>query len=226
MNFHIITIFPEVIEKYFRVGIMGRAQIEEKIKVNTYDLRGYSKDKHRKVDDTPYGGGPGMVMSVQPIVDCIVDIKEKIKQTEPQISDNEIRIVLLAAKGEKFNQKKAVQYRDFKHLILICGRYEGVDERIAEHLIDEEISTGEYILSGGELPAMTVIDAISRLIPGVLGNEKSLDSESFNGDGFEADFPVYTKPEKFGEWEVPKVLLSGNHKEIEEWRNKKRISQR
>ncbi len=222
MNFHIITIFPEIFEKYFQVGIMGRAQQEKLIKINLYNLRNYSKNKHHKVDDTPYGGGPGMVLMLQPIADCIADIKEQIKKIDSKIKDEEIKIVLLSAKGEKFNQKKAVQYKNWKHLILICGRYEGVDERIAEHLADEEISVGEYILSGGELPAMTVVDVVSRLIPGVLGNEKSLESESYNNDDFKTDFPVYTKPEKFGDWEVPEVLLSGNHKEIEKWRNAKR----
>ncbi len=223
MNFHIITIFPEVFEKYFQVGIMGRAQESEKIKVKVYNLRDYSQNKHHKVDDTPYGGGPGMVMAVQPIVDCIDDIKKRIKEENLQISRDDIKVILLSAKGKKFNQKKAIQYKNFKHLILICGRYEGVDERIAEYVVDEEISTGEYILSGGELSAMTVVDVVSRLIPGVLGNEKSLDSESFDIDGFQADFPVYTKPEKFGEWKVPEVLLSGDHGKIREWREKKRL---
>lgn len=222
MNFYIVTIFPEVFEKYFQVGIMGRAQKEEKIKINLYNLRDYSQDKHRKVDDTPYGGGPGMVLMLQPIADCIVDIKEQIKKIDSKIKDEEIKIVLLSAKGEKFNQKKAVQYKNYKHLILICGRYEGVDERVAKYLVDEEISVGEYILSGGEIPAMTIVDTVSRLIPGVLGNEKSLDSESYNDDDSKTDFPVYTKPEKFGDWEVPEVLLSGNHREIEKWRNTKR----
>jgi len=216
MNFHIVSIFPEVFKEYFQVGIMGRAQEDGKIKVNLYNLRDYSKNKHKKVDDTPYGGGPGMVMSVQPIVDCVEEIRSSIPAGE------ETKVVLLAAKGDKFDQKKAIQYKNFKHLILICGRYEGVDERIAENVVDEEISTGEYILSGGELPAMTVVDVVSRLIPGVLGNEKSLDSESFSEEGFESDYPVYTKPEKIGEWEVPKVLLSGNHEEIEKWRKKRR----
>ena len=150
--------------------------------------------------------------------------QEKIQEKNPKILKEEIKIVLLSAKGEKFNQKKAVQYKKFKHLILICGRYEGVDERIIDFVADEEISVGEYILSGGELPAMTVVDVVSRLIPGVLGNEKSLESESYDSNGFQADFPVYTKPEKFGEWEVPKVLLSGNHGEIEKWREGKRES--
>ncbi len=223
MNFHIVTIFPEVFEKYFQVGVMGRAQEAGRIKINLYNLRDYSQNKHHKVDDTPYGGGPGMVMMIQPIVDCIADIKKRIKKEDPQVSVENFRIVLLSAKGEKFNQKKVIQYKNFKHLVLICGRYEGVDERIVEHVADEEISVGEYVLSGGELPAMTVIDAVSRLIPGVLGNKKSLESESHSGDGLEVDFPVYTKPEKFEEWEVPEVLLSGNHEEIRKWRENKRI---
>jgi len=220
MNFHIITIFPEVFEKYFEVGVLGRAQKEGKIKVNLYNLRDFSKDKHKKVDDTPYGGGPGMVMGIQPIFDCLESIKNKIKKDEESITDESIKTVLLSAKGKKFNQKKAGEYKKTKHLILICGRYEGVDERVAENLAQEEISIGEYVLSGGEIPAMTVIDAVSRLIPGVLGNADSLDSETYNEEM--TDFPVYTKPDKFGEWEVPKVLLSGNHEEIAKWRKEKR----
>ena len=222
MNFHIVTIFPEVFKQYFQVGIMGRAQKDEKIKVDVYNLRDYSQNKHHKVDDTPYGGGPGMVMAVQPIVDCVDDVKNKIEEEDSQISVGDIRVVLLSAKGEMFNQKKAIQYKKFKHLILICGRYEGVDERIAECVVDEEISTGEYILSGGEIPAMTVVDTVSRLVPGVLGNEKSLESESYSVNGFQADFPVYTKPEKFKKWKVPEVLLSGDHRKIKKWREKKR----
>lgn len=222
MNFHIISIFPEVFEKYFELGILGRARKEEKIKVDLYNLRDYSQNKHQKVDDTPYGGGPGMVMTVQPIFDCIEAIREKIKKADSEIADEDIKIILLSAKGKKFKQKKAFEYKKIKHLILICGRYEGVDERVAEKLVDEEISIGEYILSGGELPAMVIVDAVSRLLPGVLGNEKSLDSESFNQGEFEVDFPVYTKPEKFKNWEVPEILLSGNHGEIEEWRKRRR----
>lgn len=221
MNFHIITIFPEIFEKYFEVGVMGRAIKEGKIKLNLYNLRDYSKDKHHKVDDTPYGGGPGMVMSVEPIYYCLEDIKNKIKSEEVDIEKEKIKTVLLSAKGVNFDQKKAVDYSEKnKHLILICGRYEGVDERVAENLVDEELSIGEYILSGGEVPAMAVIDSVARLIPGVLGNEKSLQQESFNSDirSERFDFPVYTKPEKFNDWQVPEVLLSGNHKKIEKWR--------
>lgn len=224
MNFHIITIFPEVFEKYFQVGIMGRAVETGKIKINLYNLRDYSKNKHHKVDDTPYGGGPGMVMTVQPIVDCVKDVKDRILKEDPKASLDGTKVILLSAKGKKFNQKKAIEYKNVEHLILICGRYEGVDERIAENIVDEEISVGEYILSGGEIPAMTVVDVISRLLPEVLGNKSSLDSESYDEQGFQADFPVYTKPEKFGDWEVPEVLLSGNHKEIKKWRDEKRKS--
>lgn len=223
MNFHIITIFPEIFKEYFKVGIMGRAIKEGKIKLYLYNLRDYSKDKHKKVDDTPYGGGPGMVMSVEPIYYCLEDIKNKIKLKEENFSGKNIKIVLLSAKGVQFNQKKAVQYSgEVDHLILICGRYEGVDERVAENLVDEEISIGEYILSGGEIPAMAVVDSIARLIPGVLGNQKSLKQESFNSDisSEKFDFPVYTKPENFNNWRVPKVLLSGNHSEIEKWRKR------
>jgi tRNA (guanine37-N1)-methyltransferase len=224
MNFHIITIFPEIFEKYFEVGVMGRAVKEGRIKLKFYNLRDYSKDKHHKVDDTPYGGGPGMVISVEPIYYCLEDIKNKIKSEEENFSEKNIKTVLLSAKGVQFNQKKAVQYSsEVDHLILICGRYEGVDERVAENLIDEEISIGEYILSGGEIPAMAVIDSVARLIPGVLGNKESLQQESFNLnlDKGKFDFPVYTKPEKFNNWRVPKVLLSGNHGEIEKWRKSK-----
>jgi len=223
MNFHILSIFPEVFERYFQVGVLGRALKEEKIKINLYNLRDYSKNKHLKVDDTSYGGGPGMVLSIEPIYYCLEYIKNKIKEKDLNISNKNIKTVLLSAKGKKFNQKKASEYRKIKHLILICGRYEGVDERVAENLVDEEISIGEYILSGGELPGMILVDAVSRLIPGVLGNENSLKSESYNENKNQFDFPVYTKPEKFKEWKVPEILLSGNHQKIEEWRNKKRI---
>jgi tRNA (guanine37-N1)-methyltransferase len=225
MNFHIITIFPEIFKKYFEVGVMGRAVKEGKIKLNLYNLRDYSKDKHHKVDDTPYGGGPGMVMSVEPIYYCLEDIKNKIKSEKVDIKEEKIKTVLLSAKGQQFNQKKAIEYKEeVEHLILICGRYEGVDERVAENLVDEELSIGEYILSGGEIPAMTVIDSVARLIPGVLGNEKSLQQESFNSDlrREKFDFPVYTKPENFNNWQVPEVLLSGNHKKIEKWRKRDR----
>jgi tRNA (guanine37-N1)-methyltransferase len=222
MNFHIISIFPEVFLEYFQVGVLGRAIKNKKINLNLYNLRDYSKNKHRKVDDISYGGGPGMVMAIQPIFDCLENIKSKIKKDNSKILKDEIRVVLLSAKGQRFNQEKALKYKKIKHLILICGRYEGVDERVADYLADEEISIGEYVLSGGELPALIVVDSVSRLIPGVLGNCESLKSESYNEMDAKSDFPVYTKPEKFKEWEVPKVLLSGNHGEIEKWRRKKR----
>lgn len=221
MNFHLVSIFPEVFEKYFQVGILGRSAEKGKITINTYDLREYSKNKHKKVDDTSYGGGPGMVILIEPVYYCLEDIKNKIKKAEPEISEKDIKVVLMSAKGKKFNQKTAERYRKIKHLILICGRYEGVDERVVENLIDEEISIGEYVLNGGELPAMVVVDAVSRLIPGVLGNDESLQSESHNNEG-DFDYPVYSKPEKFKHWTVPEVLLSGNHKKIENWREKKR----
>ncbi len=219
MTFHIITIFPEAFESYFKVGILSRAIEEGKIKLELYNLRDFTKDKHKKVDDAPYGGGPGMVMSVQPIFDCVNFVKEELNKKG--VLNEEIKTILFSAKGEKYNQQAAEKLSGFKHLIFICGRYEGVDERVAENIVDQELSIGEYVLSGGELPAMIVVDSVSRLLPGVLGNEESLESESHNGGNENIDYPVYTRPEDFNNWTVPRVLLDGNHAEINKWRNKK-----
>ena len=220
MTFHIITIFPETFESYFKAGIMARAIEQEKIKLKLYNLRDFTEDKHKKVDDAPYGGGPGMVMSVQPIYDCLNHIKSQLNSEG--VSANKIKTILFSAKGNDYNQQKAKDFSNFEHLIFICGRYEGVDERVAENLIDEELSIGNYVLSGGELPAMIVVDSVSRLLPGVLGNEESLEIESHNEENSEeVDYPVYTRPEKFQDWEVPRVLLDGNHAEIEKWRTEK-----
>jgi tRNA (guanine37-N1)-methyltransferase len=217
MIFHIVTIFPEIFDSYFNEGVVARAMKKKGlIEIRIYDLREYTSDKHRTVDDTPYGGGPGMVLKIQPIYKCVQTIKKKIK--EPQNA----RIILFSANGKKYDQKKAQEYSKLDHLIMICGRYEGVDERVAKHIIDEEISIGDYILTGGEIPAMAVVDSTSRLIENVLGNPKSLEKETFNGQKKEnIDYPVYTKPEEFQGWKVPKVLLSGNHGEIENWRTEK-----
>lgn len=222
MTFHIISIFPEAFESYFGVGVISRAIKEKKIKLELYNLRDFTKDKHKKVDDAPYGGGPGMVMSVQPIFDCVDFIKKDLGKKG--VLENEIRTVLFSAKGKKYNQQKAKKITSLKHLILICGRYEGVDERVAENIIDEEISIGSYVLSGGELPAMILIDSVARLLPGVLGNEESLISETYN-ENF-TDYPVYTRPEIFNQWSVPKVLLEGNHFEINKWREEKQKKQK
>jgi tRNA (guanine37-N1)-methyltransferase len=161
-----------------------------------------------------------MVMSVQPIYDCVNSIKKKLESNG--VSDDEIKTILFSAKGVDYNQKKAKDFSGYKHLIFICGRYEGVDERVMDNIVDEELSIGKYVLSGGELPAMIVIDSVSRLLPGVLGNKESLETESHNGEKIdEIDYPVYTRPEVFNDWSVPKVLLEGNHAEIDKWRSQK-----
>ncbi len=237
MKFHIITIFPEIFSSYFNESIIGRAQKDGLVDIKIHNLRDYTKDKHKKVDDTPYGGGAGMVMQVQPIYDCVNFIKSQITNTKSQtnyklqVPNTNCRIILFSAKGKKYTQRDAERLAKYDDLILICGRYEGVDERVAEHIADEEISIGDYVLTGGEIPAMALVDSVSRLIPGVLGNPESLKEESFSQDakrGMRNVEPVlehaqYTKPEDFQGWKVPEVLLSGNHKKIEEWRkeNKK-----
>ena len=214
MQFDIITIFPHMFDSYFSESIIARAQKEKFIQIRIHNLRDYSLDKHKRVDDTSYGGGAGMVMKVAPLYRALKTIKEEKKKT---------RIILFSAKGQKYNQAKARKLVQYDNLIFVCGRYEGVDERVAEHLIDEEISTGDYILTGGEIPAMTVLDSVARLIPGVLGNPESLKEESFNDNKVsKLEYPQYTKPEEFNNWKVPAVLLSGNHHKIKEWREKKK----
>ncbi|MFC1700570.1 tRNA (guanosine(37)-N1)-methyltransferase TrmD [Patescibacteria group bacterium] len=207
MTFNIITIFPNIFGSYFNESIIGRAQKKELIKINTINLRDYASDKFKHVDDKPYGGGAGMVMMVEPIYKAVEDIKKKNKK---------IKTILLSAKGKKFDQKMARKFSKLDNIILICGRYEGVDERVAEHIADEEVSIGDYVLTGGELPAMIMVDAISRLIPGVITKE-SLREESFSKDKI-IEYPQYTRPEIFKNWRAPEVLLSGNHKEIEKWK--------
>ncbi len=183
---------------------MKRAQKKRLIKIKVHDLRKFAKDKHKTVDDRPYGGGPGMILKVDVIFRAVKNVLKKNKKT---------RIILFSAKGKKFDQKKAKKLKKYEQIILICGRYEGVDERVAKHIADEELSIGDYVLTGGEIPAMVVIDAVSRLLPGVI-KQDSLKEESFSGDGLE--YPQYTRPEEFNDWKVPKVLHSGHHKKIEE----------
>lgn len=210
MNFHIISIFPDIFDSYFSESIIGKAKEKGLINISVYNLRDYTEDRHRTVDDTPYGGGAGMVMKVGPIFRAVEDIKKKIG------SDRKVRVILFAAKGEKYDQNDSKRLVDYDDIIFICGRYEGIDERVIENIADEEISIGEYVLTGGELPAMILVDSISRHIPGVLGNPESLTEESYGEIGLE--YPQYTKPEEFNNWRVPGVLLSGNHQEIDKWR--------
>lgn len=215
MRFEIVTIFPEIFGSYFSESILKRAKIAGLISIKIHNLRDFTTDKHKTVDDTPCGGGAGMVMKVEPIYKSIKFIKS-LKFVK---SKEKTRTILFSAKGKKYTQKDARRLAKYDRLILICGRYEGVDERVAKYIADEEISIGDYVLTGGEIPAMVVVDSVSRLIPGVLGNEESAKEESHMTEGY-FEFPQYTKPEIFEKWKVPKVLLSGNHKEIENWRKK------
>lgn len=209
IKFDIITIFPNTIQEYINTGIVRIAREKGLVEINVHNLRKWTDDNHKTVDDTPYGGGPGMIMKVEPIYKAIQELKKA----------NTI-VAITTPKGEKLVQKKLLAFskeKDF-HMIILCGRYEGFDQRIHDHLVDYEFSIGEYVLSGGELPALTLVDGITRLIPGVLGNDLSLENETFTDNILE--YPQYTKPEEFNGWKVPEVLLSGNHKEIEEFRKK------
>lgn len=221
MHFHIITIFPEIFDSYFNESILKRAQADGKINIKTYDLRDWTEDKHKTVDDTPYGGGAGMLMKIEPLYKAITAIKARCK--------GETKTVLLSAKGTTWKQSVTKKYSKLDNIIMICGRYEGVDERILK-FIDGEISIGDYVLTGGEIGAMIIVDSITRLLPGVLGNETSAISESHSVPGI-LEYPQYTRPEIFEvkdpstssglkKYKVPDVLLSGNHAEIEKWRQK------
>lgn len=221
MKIDILTIFPNMFKGVFDESIVKRADIKGVSKVEIHDLRKWTNDNHKTVDDRPYGGGAGMVMMVEPIDLALQDLKSKIKGQKS-------KVVLTSAKGKIYNHAKAKELSDLDHLIIICGHYEGVDQRVADHLVDEEISIGEYVLSGGEIPAMVITDSIVRLIPGSLGNPDSLLEESYslpttNNQQLTTnlEYPHYTRPEIYKGWKVPKVLLSGNHKEIEQWRKNK-----
>ncbi len=208
----ILTIFPEIVKPYLKGSIMGRAQDAGVVDFGVYNIRDFADNKHERVDDTPYGGGAGMVMQVGPIYRAMESQMSKAKSNEKS------RIILLSAKGKRYTQRDAERLKEYDNLILICGRYEGVDERVAQHIAHEEISIGDFVLAGGELGAMVIADSVVRLLPGALGNEESAVYESHSVDGYR-EHPQYTKPEKFNGWQVPKVLLSGNHAKIAKWRN-------
>jgi tRNA (guanine37-N1)-methyltransferase len=214
-RFHLVTIFPKIFDSYLGESLMKRAQAQKLLGVKVYDLRDFTKERHRKVDDRPFGGGPGMVLQVQPIFNAVEFIKSKVKSRKSK-AKRKTRTILFSTRGKKLDAKVAKRLSRYDDLILLCGRYEGVDERVAEHIADEEVSIGDYVLSGGELPALILMEVASRFIPGFLGKEESL--EETNGS-----FPTYSRPEVFSpkkgvKWSVPKVLLSGNHKKIGEWR--------
>lgn len=214
MRIDIVTIFPGMFAPILNESIIKRAQKKGKAKIYVHNLRDYTLDKHRKVDDRPFGGGSGMVMNAEPIFRAVEAIKSKVRRQNSQV-------ILLCPQGENLNQKTAKRLTGYKHLILICGHYEGVDERVREHLADEEISIGDYVLTGGELPAMVLVDSVVRLIPGVLGDKNSLNFESFEDNLLE--YPQYTRPADFRGFKVPAILLSGDHKKIEAWRQKQAL---
>ncbi|MFH1255033.1 MAG: tRNA (guanosine(37)-N1)-methyltransferase TrmD [bacterium] len=220
MTFHIITIFPRIFNSYFNESILKRAQKNKLINIKIHNLRDWTTDKHKTVDDTPFGGGAGMVMKIEPLYKALHDIAPFNKGGR---GDLKSKTILLSAKGKTWNQKLAKSYSKLNNIILICGRYEGVDERITK-FIDEEISIGDFVLTGGEIGAMAIIDSITRLLPGALGNSDSAKHESHAVPGI-LEHPQYTRPEIFTisgkKYRVPKVLLSGNHKKIAEWREKK-----
>ncbi len=212
MRFDILTLFPEMFSSPFQESILAKAIEKGLIEVRTINIRDFALDKHRIVDDAPYGGGQGMVMKVEPIARAI----EQVKSEDPSV-----RTIYLTPEGKPLNQEMARQLSSRSHLILLCGRYEGVDERVRELFVDEEISIGDYVLTGGELAAMVLIDAVSRLLPGVLGSDRSAEEDSFFGSLLE--YPQYTRPASFRGYEVPEVLLSGNHHMISLWRRKEAL---
>ena len=222
MHFDILTIFPPMFDSYLGESILKRAREKGLISVAVRNIRDFATDKHRKTDDTPYGGGAGMVMKVEPIWNALEAIASENNGTGAKHTSaaraSHSRTILFSAKGKTCTQEDMRRLAEYDRLILICGRYEGVDERVAEHLADEELSIGDYVLTGGELPALVVLDAVSRLIPGVLGNEDSAQTESHSETG-SLEYPQYTKPEVFHEWAVPDVLLSGDHAKIAAWRS-------
>jgi len=217
VTFHILTIFPEFFHGPLDHGIIHRARESGRIGIEVHDLRRWTHDRHRTVDDRPFGGGEGMVLKPGPLFDAVESIWP---ERDPALSAGpslDRRVILLSAQGRKFDQARARELARAKELLLICGRYEGVDERVAEHLADEELSIGDFVLSGGELAAAVVIDVVARLQEGVLGNQDSAVFESFGEEGL-LDCPQYTRPAEFRGWKVPETLLGGNHEAIRKWR--------
>lgn len=214
MIIDILTLFPGMFDGPFSQSMLKKAQDIKAVKINIHNIRDWATDKHKTTDDRPFGGGPGMILKVEPIDKALEKIKNKTKAKKR-------KIILLSPQGKVFDQKMAKSLSKIDHLILIAGHYEGVDQRIIDHLIDEEISIGKYILTGGEIPAMVLVDSIVRLLPGVLEKEV-IENESFS-KGDELDYPQYTQPRDYKGWKVPEILLSGNHKEIEKWRKEKAL---
>ncbi|MEA3248830.1 MAG: tRNA (guanosine(37)-N1)-methyltransferase TrmD [Patescibacteria group bacterium] len=226
IRFDIISIFPGMFGGYFGDSIIGRAVKNKLIDIRLHDLRKWTKDRHHKVDDKPFGGGPGMVMMVGPFYKAVKSLRlRRFKAKELRSLGAKERVVLMSAKGKRFTHKHAVRLAKYDRIVLLCGRYEGVDERVAKKIADEEISIGDFVLTGGELPAMVIVDAVARHIPGVLGKAESLEAESHTEEGV-TEYPQYTRPADFSptpgkHWRIPKILLSGDHKKVRDWRKEK-----
>ena len=216
MKIDIMTLFPQMCEAVLGESIIGRARKAAKVEINCVNIRDFSGNKHNKVDDTTYGGGMGMVMSAAPIYNCFHSLYDKEKDDKPHL-------IYMSPKGETFTQKKAIELSKYDHLVFLCGHYEGVDQRVLDEIVDEEISIGDYVLTGGEIPAMAVTDAVCRMLPGVLADDVCFTEESH----FEGllEFPQYTKPEEWMGRKVPDVLLSGHHENIAKWRRLKAIEE-
>ncbi len=230
MNFHIMTLFPEMVMQGLGTSIIGRAMEKGLISIEAVNIRDYAYNKHNKVDDYIYGGGAGMLMQAEPVYLCYEAIRDRILERRRDEgaatgtgneTDKKIRVVYLTPQGEVFNQKKAGELALEEDLILLCGHYEGIDERVLEEIVTDHISIGDYVLTGGELPAMIVTDAVSRLIPGVLNNEVSAEFETFQDDLLE--YPQYSRPEEWHGKKVPEVLLSGHHANVEKWRHEQSL---
>jgi tRNA (guanine37-N1)-methyltransferase len=213
VRFDIVTIFPRMIDAALTDGILGKAIEQGLLIVRARDLREHTEDRHRTVDDVPYGGGPGMVLKPRPLFDAVEAIRQDVGEPDA--------VVLFSPHGRRFTQAEAARLARFERVVLLCGRYEGIDDRVRQHLATEELSIGDYVLSGGELPALVVVDAVARMIPGVVGDEDSVAGDSFSRGLL--DYPHFTRPAAFREWRVPDVLMSGHHGEIRKWRKRRAI---
>lgn len=213
MTFHILTLFPEMFGAVLHSSMLGRAEEKGILKFNLINIRDFSGNKHNRVDDYPYGGGRGMVMQAEPVYDAYKSVADTLNE-KPYV-------IYMSPKGKVFNQKKAVELSEKNDIVFLCGHYEGIDQRVLDEIVDEEISIGDYVLTGGEIPAMTVIDSVSRMIDGVLSNEESFTDESHYGGLLE--YPHYTRPSEFHGVKVPDILLSGDHAKIEAWRRKQSL---
>jgi len=216
MRFDVLTLFPEIFPSYLGQSLLAKAIQKKRIQVELHNIRDWSQDeKHQKVDDRPYGGGPGMVLMVEPVVNCVEHVQQQ--------ADSSGRLFLLTPQGKRLDQAMIEEFAGEQRLLLLCGRYEGFDQRIIDILQPEEISIGDYVLNGGEVAAMVLIDAVSRLIPGVLGDQQSTAEDSFSGEERLLEFPQYTRPREFRGHSVPEILFSGNHEEIRRWRKQQSL---